>query len=227
MGSSKEFGKRLDTLIASKGLSNAEVGAAIHVSGQSVGKWRRGGKIDEDNLKALSSYLGVHWVWLRYGDEAIEEIRGNSGDIISESRRRWIEEALVSARRFSTACDMLEMGVWEADIANDRLWWSDGVFRLFGIGPQEFSGVINDFYSRVPPDEVEYLQRTFLNHMEGREPRYFVDHHIILPTGETRQVREVGMRQGGATMMLGVIWGVASETNSFMMKPWLDPRDKG
>lgn len=218
---SVKFGERLDALMSERGESNSEVGAAIGVSGQSVGKWRHGGKIDDENLKALAKYLGVNWLWLRYGDEAIEEIQRGGTDVLSRSRKRWIEEAMISERRHRQVCEMLGVGVWEADVINDTLWWSSTVFRLFEVDPDNFKGRSDDFYSRVPEGEHDLIRQAFVDHIDGRTPIYSVEHSIVLPDGRTKRVRELGQRQAEAgaraSVMLGVVWDVASsETTGFM-----------
>jgi PAS domain-containing protein len=47
--------------------------------------------------------------------------------------------------RLSLALSATGLGVWERDIATDKVTWSDTMHRLFGRSPEQFSGT---------PDEV-------------------------------------------------------------------------
>lgn len=53
------LGKAIDAAIKNSGRKAVDIANAIGVTEQAVSKWRRGGKISRDNLKALCDELGV------------------------------------------------------------------------------------------------------------------------------------------------------------------------
>lgn len=65
------------------------------------------------------------------------------------------EIALIDTQRFS------HVGGWEWDIKNNKLTWSDEMYRLFGISQDIFSGDIQDVIAKaIHPDDVEKVQRS-------------------------------------------------------------------
>ena len=69
------FAFRLKELLEHHKLTLQAVGTALGISRTAVHKWTRGGEIDYDNLRKLADFLKVNWIWLRYGDEALQNIQ--------------------------------------------------------------------------------------------------------------------------------------------------------
>ena len=44
-----------------------------------------------------------------------------------------------SEERLAEAQKMAHIGNWEWDIATDKVYWSDEMYRIFGLNPQEFA----------------------------------------------------------------------------------------
>lgn len=57
--------------------------------------------------------------------------------------------------RFRLVCDATSDALWDWDLASDRLWWSDGIDRLFGYRPAELSPLIDSWTSLIHPDDVD------------------------------------------------------------------------
>ncbi len=65
-----------------------------------------------------------------------------------------INQALVnSEKRMNTSQEIAHLGSWELDIENNRLSWSDEVYRIFGLQPQEFDATYEAFLDDVHPDD--------------------------------------------------------------------------
>lgn len=108
------FADRLRESIAARNETQASVAAGINVSPQAVGKWVTGGRIDDENLKALSGYLGVNWLWLRYGEEAIEEL-----DRWVADRERNYERS-AALRNWEAVLEQVRVGLWELDLLSGK-----------------------------------------------------------------------------------------------------------
>ncbi|MDY7031633.1 MAG: PAS domain S-box protein, partial [Thermodesulfobacteriota bacterium] len=74
----------------------------------------------------------------RLKKEIIEHIR-------TERRLRRSEARLAEAQRIA------HLGNWDWDIVNNDLCWSDEVYRIFGIKPQEFEATYEAFLDHVHP----------------------------------------------------------------------------
>jgi PAS domain-containing protein len=59
----------------------------------------------------------------------------------------------------SQAEQMGNFGSWEWDIAQDRVTWSDGLYRIFGLSPAEFGATFGAYVKRIHPLDQEYVRR--------------------------------------------------------------------
>ena len=57
------------------------------------------------------------------------------------------EKRLIEAQRIA------HLGNWEWNIETNKLWWSDEVYRIFGLKPKEFGGTYEDFLLFVHPED--------------------------------------------------------------------------
>ncbi len=52
------------------------------------------------------------------------------------------DDLLRSQERLKKAQEIAHLGSWDWDIVNNTLSWTDEVYRIFGLSPQEFSGYL-------------------------------------------------------------------------------------
>jgi PAS domain S-box-containing protein len=93
--------------------------------------------------------------------------------------------SLVNAQRIAN------LGNWDWDIASNGLKWSDQIYRIFGLEPQEFGATYPAFLERVHPDDRDKVIEAVRQAVEARKP-YAIDHRIILPDRSVRIVHEEG-----------------------------------
>jgi signal transduction histidine kinase len=71
-----------------------------------------------------------------------------------ECQREAALDALQKATdRLSMAARAGNVGIWDYDIVNNRLVWDDGMFRLYGITSDNFSGAYEAWQAGVHPDD--------------------------------------------------------------------------
>lgn len=102
---------------------------------------------------------------------------------LSDERLRKSEASLANAQRIA------RLGNWDWDIINNTLFWSDEIYRIFDLPPQEFGATYEAFLNFVHPDDREFLQRSVDEALYEKKP-YAIDHRIVLPGGTTRIVHE-------------------------------------
>ncbi|MFX1521788.1 MAG: PAS domain-containing protein, partial [Promethearchaeota archaeon] len=80
-------------------------------------------------------------------------------------------------------------GNWDWNIQTNELHWSDEIYRIFGLAPQEFGATYEAFLNSVHPEDRELVKQSVDEALYERKP-YSIDHHIVLPDGEVRIVHE-------------------------------------
>ncbi len=108
----------------------------------------------------------------------------------AEQRLRESEALLAESEKIS------HLGSWSLDLRTDRLIWSDEVYRIFGLEPQEFDATYKAFLEAVHPEDREAVDNAYSTSLEKHEGSYEIEHRIIRKhTGEVRQVQEKCVHQ--------------------------------
>jgi diguanylate cyclase (GGDEF)-like protein/PAS domain S-box-containing protein len=102
------------------------------------------------------------------------------------STSRYLGETLESLDR---AQRIAQMGNWDWRIPENRLFWSEGIYRLFGVSPAEFDASYEDFIARVHPDDRTAVLDAVKRAQETGAP-YEIEHRIVRPDGVVRIVHE-------------------------------------
>lgn len=101
--------------------------------------------------------------------------------------RKQTEEALEYRERdLRQAQAVAHVGSWRLDARQNRLFWSDEAYRIFGI-PIGTPMIYEAFLSRVHLEDREYVDRRWMAALRG-EP-YDIEHRIVVGT-ETKWVHE-------------------------------------
>ncbi|HKI47298.1 MAG TPA: PAS domain S-box protein [Balneolales bacterium] len=102
------------------------------------------------------------------------------------------EELKINQERLIKAQQIGKIGNWELDIQHDDLYWSDEIYRIFGIVSRDsFASNFEAFLATVHPEDREKLLKTQDAALRGEVPLN-VEHRIVLPDGNIRTVFERG-----------------------------------
>lgn len=96
-----------------------------------------------------------------------------------------------SEARMRDAQRIAHLGNWELDIAENKLSWSDEVFRIFGVEPSAFAATYESFFAFVHPEDREAMRAARQVALSGGG-LLEIEHRIIRPDGSIRHVRERG-----------------------------------
>jgi PAS domain S-box-containing protein len=102
------------------------------------------------------------------------------------------EEALRESERL-LACsqEISHLGSWELDLVNKKLTWSDEVYRIFGLQPQEFGATYEAFLEAIHPDDRAAVDTAYSGSLREGRDTYEIEHRIIRKSdGEIRIVHE-------------------------------------
>lgn len=108
------------------------------------------------------------------------------------SRQNKIEDALrESEELLNKAQEIAHLGSWSLDLTTNQLTWSDEIYRIFGLQPQEFSATYEGFLDAIHPDDRETVNSAYTNSLKDNKEGYMIEHRIITKdTGNLRYVVE-------------------------------------
>jgi PAS domain S-box-containing protein len=118
------------------------------------------------------------------------EITHYYGYILDITDIKKAQEALIKSEAvLAEAQNIAHIGSWDWDIVNNNLRWSDEIYRIFGLTPQDFGATYEAFLSSVHPEDRE-LVKDAVNKALYNKKTYSIDHRIVLPDGAKRIVHE-------------------------------------
>ncbi|HEV7330550.1 MAG TPA: PAS domain S-box protein [Flavisolibacter sp.] len=93
------------------------------------------------------------------------------------------KQKLLQERRLRRAYKLTEIAWWEYDVATQTYTSSDEIFHIYGLPiPKNNQNSLQDFLSRVHPDDVAKLQRDLSAVCQDTYFNY--EHRIVKPSGE-------------------------------------------
>ena len=103
-----------------------------------------------------------------------------------------VNQALLeSEKRMSISQEISHLGGWELDIDTNSLSWSDEVYRIFGLQPQEFDATYDAFLDCIHPDDRAAVDEAYSNSIREGRDTYEIEHRVVRKsTGEVRIVHE-------------------------------------
>ncbi|NIP72959.1 MAG: PAS domain S-box protein [Gammaproteobacteria bacterium] len=114
----------------------------------------------------------------------------------SIERRRGEEALRESEQMLAAAQRIAHVGNWFWEIPTGRLSWSDEVYRIFGLTPQEFPVTYPGFLERVHPNDRSRVEDAIQATVEERRP-HAIDFRIRRPDGTERIVQASGEAELG------------------------------
>ncbi|SOD03931.1 PAS domain S-box-containing protein [bacterium JGI 053] len=106
-----------------------------------------------------------------------------------QEAHRQLQES--SARQLAEAQSIAHMGSWEWAVEEDRVAWSDEMYRVYGYRPGEVAVTLGTFLERVHPDDRAGIQAAVERTLATGEP-FELDHRIVTGTGEVRTLHARG-----------------------------------
>lgn len=135
---------------------------------------------------------------------------------IDITRRKRMElELFQSEHRLLVSEKIAHIGSWEWNIATGEVDWTDEIYRIFGLQPQEFQPTYAKFLATIHPDDRDLVVQAVNAAVANPNATYAIEHRIIVGEGELRYVKEFGEvfrnEQGGPIRMIGAVHDITEQ----------------
>ncbi len=124
-----------------------------------------------------------------------------------------------SEKSFANAQRIAHLGNWDWNIIKNEIHWSDEIYRIFGLTPQEFGATYEAFLNFVHPDDREFVKK-YVNEALYERKRYSIDHRIVRPDGAERIVHEQAEvtfdETSRAVQMVGTVHDITEQKKAEM-----------
>jgi PAS domain S-box-containing protein len=110
---------------------------------------------------------------------------------VLEERAHAVEQVAEAVAGFNEAQQVAHVGSWDWNIPENKVRWSDELFRMFGLEPQSQEVTYESYVERVHPDDRDLVRETVARAYAEAEPFLF-DQRIVLPDGGVRWTQARG-----------------------------------
>lgn len=151
----------------------------------------------------------------------------------SQLHQKKLEKLEAIASSMSAAQNTAHLGSWERDLIQDKLYWSDEVFNVFGDKPQSFEPCFEHFINFIHPEDKNRVIETYQNSF-AKKSSYHIHYRLIRKDGGIRYVNESGKHEldhyGKPCKIVGSIHDISEiirhEKNLFhKLKKFIDIQD--
>jgi len=106
--------------------------------------------------------------------------------------RKQAESALADKEQhLAEAQQIAHVGSWEWNLANNRITWSDELYRIHRSDPRDFDHTPKGYLELVYPADRRLVVRTVYGAFRQQQPFDF-EHRIVCPDGEVRVIQTRG-----------------------------------
>jgi len=99
----------------------------------------------------------------------------------------------------------LPIGMWEWNLSNDTLVWSDEIYRQCGYTRDNFHGTAKEFRERIYPEDSSAVENAVQAVASGISETYEIQFRILRPNGTIRWLDSRGvMASDGSRRMIGI-----------------------
>ena len=121
-------------------------------------------------------------------------LESSNRELVTEiaERRRAEHERERTEARLLEAQAVARIGSWEWDVLDNRIWWSDELYRIFGVAPSaSFDASYESFIGRVHPDDRSLVDASVRDAIATGRPFAF-EHRLETADGTIKWVAARG-----------------------------------
>jgi two-component system, sensor histidine kinase and response regulator len=119
-----------------------------------------------------------------------------------------------SEERFRTLAKATNDAVWDWDLGTNKVWWSEGVFKLFGYVLEQNEADPAWWLERIHPDDREAVEAFFFEVVRGKELSWVDEYRFRCADGSYKDVYDRGYvlrdADGRAVRMIGAMLDITA-----------------
>ena len=160
-----------------------------------------------------------------YSQQDLELLASVADQLGLAIERKQIEIKLrTNEIQLNEAQHIAHLGSWEWDVLTNKVRWSDELFGIFGLQPQESGATFETFLTFVHPDDRKIAESAIAQAFQDRVfPLY--EYRIIRPDGTVRTVQAYGKviadESGRIIKMVGTVLDITEAL--FLNLPKIPP----
>lgn len=101
-------------------------------------------------------------------------------DAVTEQGRELNE----SEKRWQFALEGSQDGIWDWDVKNNTVFFSDRWIQLLGYERHEISHDFDEWYQRVHPDDIQKTMQSVEDHLNGKTTAFHTEHRLKTKQGD-------------------------------------------
>ncbi|GMV83591.1 MAG: hypothetical protein AMXMBFR7_47750 [Planctomycetota bacterium] len=134
-----------------------------------------------------------------------------------EERKRRERELEISENRLQLAVKAGKFGIWDWDVAQDRLIWDEAMHRMYGVPVESFGGKYESWKRCVVSDDLAAVCGALDAALRGERP-FDTTFRVLRPDGSLRHLRGVAQtirgEHGQTTRVVGINWDITEQMQS-------------
>jgi PAS domain S-box-containing protein len=120
--------------------------------------------------------------------DAAGSYTGRRGTLVDITARKNNEAALIeSEANLNYAQELAQMGSWENNLINNKITFSNGLYKLYGMQPSEKEITLDDILSKVHPDDMPLLKNNIQSIATNKLPNSN-QFRYIMPDGSIKWI---------------------------------------
>ncbi|MCU0950487.1 MAG: ATP-binding protein [Burkholderiaceae bacterium] len=109
-----------------------------------------------------------------------------------QARQQAVERLRRTEARWNFALEGSDVGVWDWDAATDRVYFSSRWKAMLGFAEHEIGDGLNEWSSRVHPEDSAHVYAALAPHLAGSTPLYASEHRLRCRDGSYKWILDRG-----------------------------------